>query len=202
MEYVSDEIIQKRLKEFICVFDKVKKTFDSTKWEIDYYLVGSANKGLVLKGPTGYDLDFHIILEKKLKRKPIKIKNRFKREFDNAFKSIGLSTCEDSTHVLTVKKKDKNGNTIYSYDIAIVYFESGKTYILKNKKDNNGNGPYQFIPVPDSKGLYSKLEKVKKNGDWKELKKIYKIKKEKEMKLSKDDRKISISLLIEALNEI
>ena len=202
MEYVSNEIVEKRLKEFKGVFNQVYKSFDLTKWELEYYLVGSANKGLVLKGPNGYDVDFHVILKKRLKRKPIKIKNRFKREFDKAFKSIGLSSCEDSTHVLTAKKKDKQGNIIYSYDIAIVYIKSGKTYILKNKKEDKGNGPYQFVAVPDSKGVYAKLEKVKRDGNWEKLKKIYKQKKEKEINILKDKKKISISLLIEAVNEI
>ena len=58
------------------------------------------------------------------------------------------------------------------------------------------------MAVPDSKGVYAKLEKVKRDGNWEKLKKIYKQKKEKEINILKDKKKISISLLIEAVNEI
>mgnify|MGYP000890534981 FL=1 len=130
------------------------------------------------------------------------IKVKFKTELDKIVKTYNLTPCEDSTHVLTTKKLDGT-KLIYAYDVAIMRKNKNDEYlILKNEKtDNNGNGPYHFVEVPKASDFANKYNTISGTEQWKKLRSIYKRKKESQQNLSKDLRKHSFSLLIEAVNE-
>lgn len=201
MEYLSKNATKVNRQEFKKIFDKLSKNLGDN-WSINYRLVGSAKRNLVLVGNEGYDLDYHIYLQKSPSLSDHDIKVKFKTELDNIVKTYNLTSCEDSTHVLTTKKLDGT-KLIYAYDVAIMRKNKNDEYlILKNEKtDNNGNGPYHFVEVPKASDFANKYNSISGTEQWKKLRSIYKGKKESQQNLSKDLRKHSFSLLIEAVNE-
>jgi hypothetical protein len=201
MEYLSKNETKVNRQEFKKIFDKLSKNLGDN-WSINYRLVGSAKRNLVLVGNEGYDLDYHIYLQKSPSISDHDIKVKFKTELDNILKTYNLTPCEDSTHVLTTKKLDGT-KLIYAYDVAIMRKNKNDEYlILKNEKtDNNGNGPYHFVEVPKASDFANKYNSISGTEQWKKLRSIYKGKKESQQNLSKDLRKHSFSLLIEAVNE-
>ena len=201
MEYLSKNETKVNRQEFKKIFDKLTKQLGA-EWNISYRLVGSAKRNLVLVGNEGYDLDYHIYLQKSPTLSDKEIKQKFKSEFDNIVKTYNLSPCEDSTHVLTTKKIEGT-KLIYAYDVAIMKKNKNDEYlILKNEKtDNNGNGPYHFVEVPKASDFANKYNMISGTEQWKKLRSVYKTKKESQQSLSKDSRKHSFSLLIEAVNE-
>lgn len=201
MEYLSKNATKVNRQEFKKIFDKLSKNLGDN-WSINYRLVGSAKRNLVLVGNEGYDLDYHIYLQKSPSLSDHDIKVKFKNELDNIVKTYNLTPCEDSTHVLTTKKLDGT-KLIYAYDVAIMRKNKNDEYlILKNEKtDNNGNGPYHFVEVPKASDFANKYNSISGTEQWKKLRSIYKGKKESQQNLSKDLRKHSFSLLIEAVNE-
>ncbi|MBU1020524.1 MAG: hypothetical protein KJ847_04860, partial [Firmicutes bacterium] len=74
--------------------------------------------------------------------------------------------------------------------------------ILKNEKQNNVNGPYHFVQVPQAVGFIEKYKKINTEEKRNLLKDKYKGKKEEQQSFSKKDRKHSFSLLLEAINEV
>ena len=201
MEYLSKNATKVNRQEFKKIFDKLSKNLGDN-WSINYRLVGSAKRNLVLVGNEGYDLDYHIYLQKSPSLSDHDIKVKFKTELDKIVKTYNLTPCEDSTHVLTTKKLDGT-KLIYAYDVAIMRKNKNDEYlILKNEKtDNNGNGPYHFVEVPKASDFANKYNTISGTEQWKKLRSIYKRKKESQQNLSKDLRKHSFSLLIEAVNE-
>lgn len=201
MEYLSKNATKVNRQEFKKIFDKLSKNLGDS-WSINYRLVGSAKRNLVLVGNEGYDLDYHIYLQKSPSLTDHDIKVKFKTELDNIMKTFNLTPCEDSTHVLTTKKLDGT-KLIYAYDVALMRKNKNDEYlILKNEKtDNNGNGPYHFVEVPKASDFANKYNSISGAEQWKKLRSIYKGKKESQQNLSKDLRKHSFSLLIEAVNE-
>ena len=148
MEYLSKQDTKVNRQEFKKIFDELTQILGKD-WSISYKLVGSAKRNLVLVGNEGYDLDYHIYLQKSPVLSDKETKQKFKKELDSIVKSYSLTPCEDSTHVLTSKKL--NGTMlVYAYDVAIMKKNKNNEYlILKNEKtENNGNGPYHFVEVP------------------------------------------------------
>lgn len=215
MEYIAKKDPTKR--EARDIFEKkilrkvreyIKREFGKNQWIFDVFLVGSAKRNLILVGNDGFDLDYQLRFNKmpsKYRKKAQETKLKFKKYFEDAFKELGLdlSNCEDSTHVLTTKRLDPNGHVIYSYDIAILRYNSNNEYtILKNEKKGKGEEDYHYIPLSNSKNFNNKYKKINSSKKWNLLRKIYKSKKEAVQNLRKDDRPHSFSLLVEAVNEV
>lgn len=109
--------------------------------------------------------------------------------------------CEDSTHVLTMKKI-VNTKVDYSYDIAILRLnECGQYVILKNEKQG-GQDDYHYVPLPDCGDFNERYKKVKTQEAWALLRDKYKVKKGKYQYTNQDDRPASFSLLGQAVNEV
>lgn len=202
MEYLTKNETKVNRQEFKKIYDELTDKLGK-EWSLNYKLVGSAKRNLVLVGNEGYDLDYHIYLQKSPAMSDKDIKKKFKNELDKIVKSYDLTPCEDSTHVLTTKRL-VNNKLIYDYDVAIMKKNKNEEYlILKNEKnDNNGNGPYHFVEVPKASNFANKYNTISGIEQWKKLRSIYKSKKESQQSLSKDMRKHSFSLLIEAVNEV
>lgn len=169
-------------------------------WDIKFNLVGSASRNLVIPSDDGYDFDYQIHLDKYPKNMtPKKIKNKLRIELDKIMKNHNFTSCEDSTHVLTCKKKHQ-GKVIFAYDFAILRKQGKKIEILKNRKKGQSDD-YQFVQIPDYPKYIKNLEKIKKPTHVDSLRDKYYILKKKESKKKKDDRTLSINLLLMAINE-
>ena len=129
------------------VREYLRKDFGKKKWVFNEALVGSTKRNLVLVGNEGFDMDYQLRFDRipdKYLKDAKAMKELFRNYLNKAKKELGiaLTDCEDSTHVLTMKKIG-NTKVDYSYDIAILRLnECGQYVILKNEKQGRqaGNG--------------------------------------------------------------
>ena len=199
MEYLSKSFIRQYREEFNEIVEDLKNELGN-EWSFHHYLVGSARRNLVLDSNEGFDLDYHFRMNNwpdGLTDKEVKY--RMMDALDNVTPD-NLSYCEDSTHVITTKNVE-GSSKIYSYDIALIY-EGINTQILKNEKQNDGDGPYHYVDVPDSGDFHEKYKMITGAEMWNDLRDIYKDKKIEQHAIQKDFRPLSFSLLISTIHEV
>ena len=111
---------------------------------------------------------------------------------------FGYDYTEDSTRVLIIKIKDKtNSRILHSCDFCIIY-ECGngrQQYIRYNKKQNSYSWEYQpkgYMELP------AKIEWVKEQGLWQQVRKYYLYKKN----INDNPNKHSSTIFAETIHEI
>ena len=112
--------------------------------------------------------------------------------------NVGYDYCDDSTRVLTIKRKDMlRSRIISSCDFAIVYDckDGRQQYIHFNKKQKTYD--WEFLPISNMK-LEDKAEVIRNKGCWDEVRNLYLDKKN----LNENPNKRSRSLYAETINEI
>ena len=182
---IVEEIIlnvQKEIKPFL--------TFD-------FKLIGSGASGLITINPNNpsYDLDYNLIIKKDkigLLSDPRKIKELFYNTFRECGKGI-VRVLENSKSVITCKTLNTSDLT-FSFDIAIMYEENdGFFYKIVFDKPRQS---YYWNKVRNSKKIEEKFLKLKRDGYFQEIKKLYLNKK------NTTKNKASFSLLLEVVNEL
>ena len=145
-----------------------------------FTFIGSSSRNMITydrKSNIGFDFDVNIEV------------NDYDENYDY---------CEDSTRVLTIKKKDRpNSRIIHSCDFAIVNNCGGgrQQYIRYNKDHQTYTWEYQgggFETLPD------KIDWLNENGYWGELRDYYKEKKN----TNSNPKKHSRSIYAEAITEM
>lgn len=188
------------------VREYLRKDFGKKKWVFNESLVGSTKRNLVLVGNEGFDMDYQLRFDRipdKYLKDAKAMKELFRNYLNKAKKELGiaLTDCEDSTHVLTMKKI-VNTKVDYSYDIAILRLnECGQYVILKSEKQGRQDD-YHYVPLPDCGDFNERYKKVKTQEAWALLRDKYKVKKGKYQYTNQDDRPASFSLLGQAVNEV
>ena len=184
----------------------LRQDFGKKKWSFNEFIVGSTKRNLVLVGNEGFDMDYQLRFDRmpeEYMNDAKEMKALFRGYFDRAIKELKLplTFCEDSTHVLTLKKI-VNSKVLYSYDIALLRLDSvGQFIILKNEKKERDDD-YHYVQIPDCQNFSKKYHKVRTPQSWSLLRELYKIKKEKYQNVCKDDRPASFTLLGQAVNEV
>lgn len=169
-----------------------------------FRFVGSSQRNMITcdeKSNVGFDFDVNIeINDPDEEYSPAKIRTIIRKAFVVDFyeRPYGYDYAEDSTRVLTIKVKDRaNSRILHSCDFCIVYEcdDGRQQYIRYNKKQNYYSWEYQpkgYIELP------GKVEWIKKNGLWTELRNYYLYKKN----TNTDTNKHSRALFAEAVHEI
>lgn len=184
----------------------LRQDFGKKIWAFNEFIVGSTKRNLILVGNEGFDMDYQLRFERipqKYASDAKAMKLLFKKYFDRAKKELGLdlTDCEDSTHVLTMKKV-VNKMVVYSYDIALLRIDAAGQYIILKNEKQNRNDDYHFVQIPDCEDFSKKYKKIRTPQAWSLLREIYKDKKEKYQNVCKDDRPTSFSLLAQVVDEI
>lgn len=168
----------------------------------DFWFVGSSKNNMItydLKSNIGFDFDVNIQVNDDDKEYfPDEIKHILRLAFDKVVRKYGYSYCEDSTRVLTIKFIDYRCSIIlHSCDFAIVYnCEDGKQrYIRYNKKQQFYSWEFQQNPY---QLLSERIELLKKNKLWNELRDYYIEKKNRNVNPDKRSR----AILAESVNEV
>lgn len=213
MEYIKRKDSIKRaaredfeLKLLPLVRKYLRQDFGKKKWTFNEFIVGSTKRNLVLVGNEGFDMDYQLRFDRmpeKYKNDAKEMKELFRGYFDKAIRELKLplTYCEDSTHVLTIKKI-VNCKVLYSYDIALLRLDSaGQLIILKNEKKKRDDD-YHYVQIPSCENFSKKYNKVRTPQAWALLRELYKSKKEKYQNVCKDDRPASFTLLGQAVNEV
>lgn len=198
MEYLPKRELQWYLDEFDKIAQELKTTLGS-EWDFEYDLVGSASRNLVIKGNEGYDFDFHFLLKRYPNVSAFWIKEKVKQALNPIMRRHEMSFCEDSTHVLT-SNHYKNSQLVYSYDIALLR-KGQNLQILKKNKVTGHHSDYHFVDVRSASTFASNYKKINGPEMWNYLRERYLKKKEDQQYISKDDRTLSFSLLLVAVND-
>ena len=197
VEKAEREKIRKELQEIIFeVQDAVRGYFT-----FQYRFIGSSARNMITydkKSNVGFDFDVNFCInDKDGEYTSEEIRKIIKHAFDNVACNYGYGWCEDSTRVLTIRKKSYiNSPTRYSCDFAIVRDVEGRQqYIRYNKHQSS----YAWEEQPKE---YQNLEKrvgwLRKRGLWNEVRDYYIEKKNNNI----DDNKKSRSIYAETINEM
>lgn len=154
------------------------------KFTFKFTPVGSYPRNMITfdaKSNIGFDFDFNIEVNDDEENYTAKqIKDILRNALDRVAGKYGYGHAEDSTRVITIKVIDQGDSRIlYSCDFAIVYnySEDGKPqqqYIHFNKTTRT------YSWCSQAKGYYmlpEKIEWLKENGYWQELRDYYLLKK-------------------------
>ena len=151
------------------------------------------------KSNIGFDFDVNIeVNDDDENYEPKEIRTIIRKALDKVARQYGYDYCEDSTRVLTIKKKDRpNSRIIHSCDFAIVNNCGGgrQQYIRYNKDHQTYTWEYQgggFETLPD------KIDWLNENGYWGELRDYYIEKKN----TNSNPQKHSRSIYAEAITEM
>lgn len=171
------------------------------KFTFQYKFVGSVERNMVTRDYASnvcYDFDVNIEVNDDDNNYSAKeIKNILRVALDKYAKKKGYDYAEDSTRVLTIKVKDRqNSKILHSVDFAIVnnYDNGWQQYIHYNKSKQT----YEW--QEQSKGYYQlpeKIEWLRQNGLWGEVRSLY-----LEKKNNNASEKKSRTLFAESVNEI
>lgn len=182
--------------------DEVREDFT-----FQYRFIGSSNRNMITRDPRnnkGFDFDVDLEVNVPDDRfSPDQIRRILRTGIDhitnpNGLPVMGYSHAEDSTRVLTLKVKDPaNSRILHSCDLCIVRRDRDgrRQYIRKNVFSGNHTWEYQpedFEQLPD------KIDWVKRNGHWQEVRDLYLHKKNMNWLHNKPSR----SLFAEAVHEI
>ena len=178
---------------------------------VEAHLVGSGARGLETQNanePVDLDYNLNIINSKKQKLKNLSessIKEYIRKMFNIVLNDNGWADCQDSTSCLTTEKRHftQGNKTEFSIDLAIVYEDlSGTWYRLIHEKTGIvSNDRWYWNVAPHSKDLKKKVDKLKSNNYWEEVRNAYLNK--KNMYLSRNDHDHpSFNCYIEAVNEV
>lgn len=170
--------------------------------ESDFYLVGSGAKNLVTQNEKEpFDLDWN--LEIYNLAEPTKNAEWLKTTIMNFLNEILENTpfcnCQDSKAVITSRWKTETG-LHFSFDIAILVKNSNGTFcrMIHDKYMNR----YYWTEVPNSEDVYDKMDKLKENGWWKEIRDTYLNKKNMYLKRIDGSQHPSFNIFVETINEV
>ena len=205
-EYVSNhewEPMRDELFEIIHrLQDEVRDNFT-----FQYHFVGSSKRKMITRDRNsniGFDFDVNIeVNDPDENYSAEEIRNILHKGLDRVINPYGYSIfgydyTEDSTRVLTIKVKDKtNSRILHSCDFCIIY-ECGdgrQQYIRYNKKQNSYSWEYQPKGYME---LSAKIEWVKEQGLWQQVRKYYLYKKN----INDNPNKHSRTIFAETIHEI
>ena len=177
------------------------------KFTFKYQFVGSSKRNMITRdrnSNNGFDFDVNIgVNDPDENYSPKEIRDILRRGLDKVNRPYQHSLLrygytEDSTRVLTIKVKDKeNSRILHSCDFCIVYdYGNGcQQYIRYNKQQNNyswENQPKGYVELP------SKIEWIKKQGLWQQVRDYYIYKKN----INDNPDKHSRTIFAETVHEI
>lgn len=167
-----------------------------------FTFIGSASRNMITcdeNSNIGFDFDVNIeVNDDDEKYTAADLRIILRNAFDKVARKYGYDYAEDSTRVLTIKVKDtQHSRIIHSCDFCIVnnYGNNQQQYVRFNKAsqtytwEEQGKGYYM---LPD------KIEFLKRNDAWTELREHYLYKKNR----NRDPNKHSRTIFAEAVNEM
>jgi hypothetical protein len=201
--YVSNAVV-KPMRSFTA--DKMNQVKQLLKSEYDldshFYLVGSGAKNLVTQNENEpFDLDWN--LEVYNLADPTKNAGWLKKTVMDFLNEIMEDTpfrnCQDSTAVITSRWTTEHGLE-FSFDIAILVENSNGTFcrMIHDKLLNR----YYWTEVPNSKDVYAKMDKLKENGWWQEIRDTYLKKKNMYLQRQETKNHPSFNIFVETINEV
>ncbi len=208
--YIEDKDFLKRLRSTCSdiVNQLVQIINNDSVMTVEAHLVGSGAKKLETQNsnePVDLDYNLNILEIYEIKINDCrKIKEYVRKQFNFVLNKNAWGDCKDSTSVLSTEYRHfKNGNqTAFKIDLAIVVKSSNNWFKLIHEKTGFVNQDrYFWNEAPHSEGLTDKVDKIKSNGLWENVRQTYLDK--KNMYLSRQDYfHPSFNCYIEAVNQV
>lgn len=207
--YVEDKVFLGRMKGLCSdIVNQLVQLINSEgELQVRAYLVGSGARNLITQNAEeAIDLDFNLEIMKCYGLNINDcggIKNYVGNRFDEVLSRNGWADCQYSSSVFTTEQRvfSRGNKTPFSIDLCIVkrnqnYWErlvcENTAFFIYNR--------YYWNQAPNSKGLSKKVEQLKKENCWKEVRDIYLGK--KNMYLRRNDQTHSSFIIyIETINE-
>lgn len=173
------------------------------------FLVGSGARNLFTQnGNQPIDLDYNLEImdyDHYDFSNGREIKEYIRKKFNIVLEKNDFSDCKDSTSALTTRKIHftQGSQTEFSIDICIVKQNSYGWYrLIHNKYGNIYTDLYRWEIVRDSKGLDDRVEWLKNNDLWEEVRETYLHKKNMYRARPYDHHHPSFIVYIESVNEV
>lgn len=185
----------------------VQKINQEDYLKVAMQMVGSGARNIETQNEKeSIDLDYNIYI-KKINgdiNDGRKIKEYIRKKFNEVLKEINWGDCQDSTSALTTEKRyfTQGNKTEFSIDLGIVYEDGKSWYRLIHKKTGNTNkDTWIWNEGPQSKGLVKKIEWLKSDNYWTEVRETYLNKKNMYLK-RREKNHPSFNCYIETVNEV
>ena len=123
--YISKKDAAKVKAELLDIIHEVQNIVRD-KFTFQFTFIGSSSRNMITydrKSNIGFDFDVNIEVNNAAENnKPKEIRTIIRKALNRVARQHGYDYCEDSTRVLTIKKKDRpNSRIIHSCDFAIQY---------------------------------------------------------------------------------
>ena len=177
-------------------------------YSVRMHLVGSGAKNLITQNAKEpIDLDYNIVVDSAPNIKDCRaIKETIRKAFNEVLKEEGWGDCSDSTSALrTDTHVSKGGNkTPWSIDLGIVTTGSdGSWYRLIHKKTGVvRTDSWAWEQAQKSNCLEDRVDWLKENGLWAEVRETYLDKKNLHLKRQEEGVHPSFKSYIEAVHEV
>ena len=203
-EYVSKREAAPYKKEILDIIHEVQNILRD-KFTFSYYFIGSSSRNMITcdyNTNKGFDFDVNLRVNDEDEEYSAKeIKHLIMSAINNVALPRGYEYCNDSTRVITLKKRVSLSNRIeYSCDFATVYDwedDKGKKHRQYIRYQKNQNS-YYWDNQPNGYYLEKKVQWIKKRGLWEEVLAVYLDKKN----FNNNPNKKSRSLYAETINEV
>lgn len=198
--------VRKPIRDQIIELIKLVQKDLKNEFTFQYKFEGSDKFNLVTYDPrtnTGFDFDVNLYPnDEKEKYSAKELKTLFINSFNKFTSKFGFDYCENSSRVITIKVKDKkHSKVLYSVDFAVVndYYDNENYWHQEIVFFNKGQNSYYWQEQPQTfYEFYSRIDAIKENGLWQEVRDLYLEKKNNNINQNKKSR----SLRIETINEI
>lgn len=179
--YISkhDPRVQEAYKDIQDILKEVQNLL-KPQFTFRFDVVGSYKRNMITydtKSNVGYDFDFNIEVNDNGNYKPKQLRDMLRSAIGDVCVKYGYDFPEDSTRVLTIKKKNKKKScVIHSCDFAIVnnYIDNDREERQEYIRFNKANRSYTWCRQP--KGYYMLPDKVcwiKENRLQDEMRNLY-----------------------------
>ena len=208
--FVEDKEFLKKLKNTCSgiINELVQMINNEEALEVEAHLVGSGAKNLITQNeeePVDLDYNLCILNCNEFNINDGKsIKEYIRKSFNKVLKRNGWGDCQDSKSALTTEYRVFNtGNqTSFSIDLCIVIEDGDRWWRLIHKKTGYiQTDEWIWNEGKNSKGLRNKVEWLKDNNLWNEVRDTYLDKKNLYL-IRNDYNHPSFICYIEAVNEV
>lgn len=175
--------------------------------KVNAHMVGSGAKHLETQNgeePVDLDYNLNIIETFECSIKDCRyIQQYIQKAFNHILRRNGWGDSKDSTSVFSTKYHSINRiKTKFKIDLAIMKYNQNSWYRgIHDKTGDTNKDRYNWLKVPDSSALDSKVAEIKKKGLWQKVRDVYL--KKKNMYLTRNDHDHpSFNVYIETINEV
>ena len=209
--YIEDKEFLKRMKSRCSdiVNQLVQNINNDSMLMVEAHLVGSGARNLIAQNANEpIDLDYNLCVLEVFGinfNDGKSIKEHVQKHFDLILKKFNLDNCQDSTSALSTNHIcfTEGNKTKFKIDLAIVR----KNYhnwerLIHRKTGNVLYDEWYWNEAPNSRGLANKVDTIKKQNHWLELREVYLDKKNRYLRRGDKNNHPSFNVYIESVNEI